>query len=624
MNLSPLAAAEKASFTAFVNGYLREVDSGVWYGSDIWLKTNQLERSLEGHFIIELNLPHSGLRVALEIVYRSLVGRHHFATVFVRSNEAVSLMWRQSDFLTISLQLIREIYKKQLAQIGVESLSPAVLEKVKKNELELLSRYVESAQLMTKYIEQRQGDDSLNRLRFIESEQALVFGHWLHPTPKSRQGIAFWEQDTYCPELKGGFCLHYFSVDRALVREGSVLNAQTSEIILSELQQVLPITLKTDHVLVPIHPLQAQWLLLKASVQALIKQGRIDYLGELGPIYTPTSSVRTVFRADSEWMYKLSIPVRITNSLRRNMRNELEAGMAVDQFLRKSGFLLSRPVFKSVDDPGFITVELPGEEDVESGFEVILRRNLFQQDAGEGICSVLSLVQEPIQTEDSVFTRSLLCQIIEGLAREEGRPTREVARDWFTAYWECAIESIILLYDQQGIALEAHQQNSLLDVSGGYPSAYYYRDNQGFYLSKTYSKSLMAIDDLLTMSDIYYDDATVFGAIAYYVFLNQLFAVIYRLGADNLIDEAELIQFVSQSLENLNTRLSSVGKGFVEYMLESPRLSFKTNLLARVHDIDELHEGMERSVYTTIPNPLYKSVDHATAADEKKVDCNVA
>ena len=42
-----------------------------------------------------------------------------------------------------------------------------------------------------------------------------------------------------------------------------------------------------------------------------------------------TSSVRTLWRGDSPWQVKVSLPVTITNSQRVNKRHELLAGAAM-------------------------------------------------------------------------------------------------------------------------------------------------------------------------------------------------------------------------------------------------------------------------------------------------------
>ena len=51
---------------------------------------------------------------------------------------------------------------------------------------------------------------------FLDSEQALLLGHPLHPTPKSREGLGDAESAAYSPELRGAHRLHWFAVDAGL------------------------------------------------------------------------------------------------------------------------------------------------------------------------------------------------------------------------------------------------------------------------------------------------------------------------------------------------------------------------------------------------------------------------
>ena len=604
MKLTPKAIAEDASFHAFINCYLREINEGKWYCRDDWCSRVDFPFLLSGNELVELFLPSARLRVLMDVAYHSKVGRHHFHCIYLNndSNNSNSASWQQADLLYLLIALVRDIYQ---CQSKGENNSDNVFENAKFNEMELLARMIDSCQLMSQYLEARAGDSALHRLNFIDTEQSSLFGHWLHPTPKSRHGIAFWQQKHYMPELRAQFKLHYFSVDKHLVFENSVLSKTTSEILFDELVKHETVELTEGHVLIPIHPLQAHWLLLQDWVRASLADGSIIYLGEKGADYTPTSSVRTLFNANSEWMLKFSIPVKITNSLRNNMRKELREGMVIERYLYQSGFFARCPQFKMIDEPGYISVNMPGFEHQESGFEVILRRNVFTKTRGEGICSILALAQSSYTIGSSTSDDSLLKQLVQRLATTEGRSLEEVALDWFAAYWHCAVKSLILLYDSYGIALEAHQQNSLLDVSQGYPSCYYYRDNQGLYLSRQYSETLCEIDTMLDFSEMYYNDEEIFSAMSYYVFINQLFAIIYRLGFDGLVEEDILIARCRNYLHQLKKQMQGVGKKFIDYILESRELCSKTNLLARIHNIDELHDEIEHSIYSAVANPLY-------------------
>ena len=605
--------AENASFHAFINAYLREVDAGVWIDKSKFLALSDFPYELKGSQVLELRLPESHQWIVMDVAYQSKVGRHHFHGVYVCTEYVEGSVsakestgpWQLADIMYLLIALVRQIYQRQNDNsIGANELA----ESVRMNEVELLSRLLGSYQTMAHFLRQRAGDTTLNSLDFINSEQSILYGHWLHPTPKSQQGIAFWQQAFYSPELCGRFKLHYFSADKSLVKEGSSLAQSTSEIIVSEVSRYDSLDLANNHVLVPIHPLQAPNLLLEKWVKDLISEGRLNYLGEMGADYTATSSVRTVANETSEWMIKLSIPVKITNSLRTNKRRELEDGMVIESYLNHIGFLTKRPQFKVVDDPAYITINHTEDDQLDSGFEVVLRRNLFTEEKGQGICSILTLVQDPIPNADDTAGSSLLNNIILDLAAKENRTFDLVALDWFDRYWDCAIESILSLYDVYGIALEAHQQNSLLDVSSGYPSCYYYRDNQGFYLSENFETELEEVGKQLNLTNIFYSDDKIFTAISYYVFVNQLFAMIYRLGADGLVDEDVLVKRCQQKLMVMQKNMQGVGKEFINYILNSERLDYKTNLLARVNNIDELQDGMEHVVYSTIVNPLFSKL----------------
>ena len=615
--------AEYASFHAFINAYLREIEGGVWIDKSQFLALSDFPYELKGSEVLELRLPESQQWIVMDVAYKSKVGRHHFHGVYMCTEytegstyaEGSTGPWQLADIMYLLIALVRQIYQRQ-NNISVGAAEMA--ESIRMNEVELLSRLLGSYQSMAHFLRQRTGDEALSSLDFINSEQSILYGHWLHPTPKSQQGIAFWQQAFYSPELCGRFKLHYFSAHKSLVKEGSSLAQSTSEIIASEVSRYDSLALESDHVLVPIHPLQAPNLLLEEWVKTLMAEGRLNYLGELGGDYTATSSVRTVANETSEWMVKLSIPVKITNSLRTNKRRELEDGMVIESYLKHIGFLTKRPQFKVVDDPAYITINHPEDHQLDSGFEVVLRRNLFTQEKGQGICSILTLVQDPIPDIDGAGGSSLLKNIILDLAAKENRALDQVAIDWFDHYWSCAVESILSLYDGYGIALEAHQQNSLLDVSAGYPSCYYYRDNQGFYLSECFKAELAEVGDKLNLTNIFYDDEKIFTAISYYVFVNQLFAVIYRLGADGLVDEEILVDRCRQKLLAMQKNMQGVGKDFINYILNSERLDYKTNLLARVNDIDELQDGMEHTVYSTIVNPFFSETASKSASEAQK------
>jgi siderophore synthetase component len=297
-------------------------------------------------------------------------------------------------------------------------------------------------------------------------------------------------------------------------------------------------------------------------------------------------------------MLKFSLPVRITNSVRINRRPELEAGVAMAKLIEGIGFAERSKNFRIIQDPAYITLDIPGRE--ESGFEVILRENPFKGARAQGVVTVAALTADPLPGDLSRLERT-----IRRLAARGGDGISNIALAWFRRYLGCAVEPLIRLYDDYGVALEAHQQNTLLDIGMGYPGASYYRDNQGFYLSERY-RSLLAghAPETETIASLYFPDAEIRDRFAYYLIVNQVFSVISRMGHDGFCDEGVLLFALRAHLEHCAETMSGAGRDFARHVLDLPTITSKANLTTRLFDVDELQSNGVHSLYRSIPNPL--------------------
>jgi siderophore synthetase component len=577
MKLTQRQVAEHATFQNFANCYVREISPG---------RVTQHRVGTDAPVdCIELVLAAQQLVLRAELASHSLCGPHRFGQVW--QQRATEGGWRQVEPFAALQLLLQEAYRQLHDERG---------DAMRGCELELLGRALQSYQQTLRYIEAHRpgGDDD----SFISAEQSLVFGHSLHPTPKSRQGMTSWQEPSYSPELRGRFQLVYFAADASVVSYKSVAGLSAPEIVAS-LAGASGIETRPGEMLLPMHPLQAEALLLDDGIRDLQKAGKLRLVGPAGPEFTATSSVRTVYNEDLPWMAKFSLPVRITNSLRVNSRKELEAGVAMAKLLQRTGIGSDDGRFKVIADPAYITLDLPGRS--ESGFEVILRENPFVTCKGRGKLTIAALTAEPLPGEQSRLER-----IIRQLCLRDGTHPEPVCRYWFQRYLDCALDPLVMLYDDFGLALEAHQQNSLIDVSQGYPTVGYYRDNQGFYLSKRHRVRLSQhVPEAAEIASLYYDDRDIQDRFAYYLIVNQIFSVIARMGHDGLIDEEVLLHMLRDRLEVLSRTTSGVGREFVRSVLDRPTVAFKANLMTRLFDVDELQTSNERSLYARQPNPLF-------------------
>ena len=238
-------------------------------------------------------------------------------------------------------------------------------------------------------------------------------------------------------------------------------------------------------------------------------------------------------------MLKLSLGVRITNSVRVNLAKELARGVEVHRLLAAGlgAELAARfPCFAIVRDPAWLTLRT-GEDRAESGFEVVLRENPYP--AGDGTdASVVAALCHPGPGGGP----SRLAALVRELAAAGGRPAAAVAAEWFRRYLAVAADPLLWLYAARGIALEAHQQNSVVELAGGWPAGFRYRDNQGYYFKASAADRLRRlVPDLNQASDTVCDDAVADERFGYYLAVNHLFGIVGTLGRDGVADEGDLL-----------------------------------------------------------------------------------
>ncbi len=573
-------AAEAATFQSFTNCYLREINPGIAV----------VHRDNGGCAVdcVEWTLAGPRLVLRAEITSRSACGPLHFGTLWTRP--AADPQWRCVEPMNALPWLVQD---------ACRLFEGSQRESARTYELGLLLRVLQSYQHTAENLDAARPLPA-DGFTFLDAEQSIAYGHWLHPTPKSRQGMTFWQQETYAPEFSGRFRLQFFAVADHLVREDSARGETATAIIRSLLPEGLAEErLKERETLLPMHPLQADALLLDPDVQALVEDGSLRPLGAFGPAFAATSSVRTVYSPAHPWMLKFSVPVRITNSLRVNRRHELEAGVAIARLIDRAGIASRYSNFRIIQDPAYLTIDLPGR--AESGFEIILRENPFMHGNDRGIATIAALTADPLPGKVS-----LLARIVRQLAEATSQSLSTIASLWFERYLDHALEPLLRLYDDFGIALEAHQQNSLVDVSGGFPSAFYYRDNQGFYLAESHRPSLTAlVPETARIDGLYFDEAEIRDRFAYYAVVNQIFSIISRMGHDGLADEEALLAVLRRRLATLALAMRGPGRRFAESLIHVPTIASKANLRARLFGVDELQAQSTTSLYRRIPNPLW-------------------
>ncbi|RZH69002.1 IucA/IucC family protein [Natrinema altunense] len=598
--------ARDATMHSFLNCYCHETGTGEF----VPVADAPIDRAPASGLVLRLPLATQGIECFAPVAYRSPTGRHLFelpASYRAGSDgEPVEL-----DYATLATLVTKELELTRGAD---------------PNRDDLLERVVRSCRNVERYVDARADDGETlygPDFTFREAEQSLVFGHLRHPTPKSRRGMER-DAERYAPELEGSFRLHYVRADPDIVESGSARDDSAAAWVREALrddpavdESVLEDSLAADDVLLPVHPWQADRLLERPDVQDLVSAGKLESIGPLGREFYPTTSVRTLYAPASPFMVKGSLAVEITNSVRTNERPELERGVAISDLLATElgDDLRNRyPDFDVVRDPAYLTIDPDAvDADGESGFEVVLRENPFRGEDARRATPVVALCQDAIGDG-----RSRLGRIVASIADREGRDPAAVSEEWFRRYLAISIRPLLWLYLEQGVGLEAHQQNSVLTLDeAGYPDEFRYRDNQGYYFPESAADRLEDIcPGVGERAGTVCPDAVADERIRYYVVLNNVFGVINAFGTAGLVDEGRLLDVLRAELESLR-EFDRPGTAILDPLLESDTVPCKANLLTRFRGLDELDAPSldEQSVYADVRNPLVDRPASA-AADE--------
>ncbi|MEV6116916.1 IucA/IucC family protein [Streptomyces sp. NPDC052109] len=561
---------------------------------------------------LRIPLPASGTSLLVPVRYWSPTGLHRFGPPrLADAPEAAPAV----DAVTLAALLVRE--RSGETDGASRAHEP---DADHGDDGDLAARVADSLRRTTAFIRDRRAHPADGPDLFLSAEQALLLGHPLHPTPKSREGLTEAETRRYSPELRGSFPLHWMAVapsllatDSAWTERGRPLPADQLTLRLAETDLPLP----DGYAALPLHPWQARELRYREPVAALLDSGLLRDLGPLGPAWHPTSSVRTVHRSGARAMLKLSLGLRITNSRRENLRKELHRGVEVHRLLRTGLFKqwqAVHPRFDIVRDPAWLAADDADGLPVP-GLDVMIRHNPFASTDDIGcVAGLVSPRPAPECRGNSSAQqtawpmRSRLARLVARLAAHTGRPVRAVAAEWFLRYLEQVVRPVLWLDSEVGIALEAHQQNTLLLLDDdGWPVGGRYRDNQGYYFRESRRAELDArLPGIGERSDTFVSDDVTDERFAYYLAVNNVFGLIGAFGSQRLADERLLLAAFRRFLTDVTTGPTPLRTTLPRRLLDSPVLRCKANLLTRLHGLDELVGPVDtQSVYVTIANPLH-------------------
>ena len=590
--------ANRLAMQHLVNAYSQETGKASLF-EKYQQNSTQLAFS-QGLTLLSLPLSLIQAQLFVPLSYVSRVGRHRIA--------ALPQIFQKGQKLNFSAAAMVSLLLEELVQQSECHVDAA----------SLVERWIQSRDALQQFLNIRAEDfDALVQVEqgFIESEQALILGHSMHPAPKSRTGFVHEDWQKYSPEACGQTQLHYWLVAPEYIAEGTALEQVFSIQLKQEIKwhlsesELETLAAYAHYKLLPLHPWQARYLQSKVWFKSLKAKLKIIDLGEKAWIFSPTTSVRTLASFNAPWMLKPSLSVMITNSIRVNLAKECHRGEMTHRLWHSElgqSILKQCPTLKAVNDPAWIALQLDGEIIDET--ICIVRDQPFIPE--QQVTCIASLCQDHPVEERNRFN-ALFDQIA---SQQKLNDKAQIAHDWFKTFLNISLSPLMYVYHRYGMAFESHQQNVLVELKDGWPQWLWLRDNQGFYyIEELADEILQQFPELNDKAHAVGSKAFVDERFSYYFFGNTLFGIINAIGATGFVSEQDLLSVLQQHLFDLLKQYPE--SSLIQSLLYQPTLPYKGNLLTRLYELDELIAPVEnQSVYIQLANPLYIKQEDALYA----------
>ncbi|HYZ07295.1 MAG TPA: IucA/IucC family protein [Pseudonocardiaceae bacterium] len=469
----------------------------------------------------------------------------------------------------------------------------------RRRQAELAAQIDNSVARTSRYLERRRSprpDSTDSWVLTRRAEQSLLFGHPFHPTPKSAEGFSAQDLAAYAPELGASFALHYFAVTPELLVEDRVSSAPWVCPEVQEQAEQLLGAERTAYALLPVHPWQAGYLLQRPAVRAQVADGALVPLGPLGKEVYPTSSVRTVCDPGFATSWKLPLHVRITNFIRNNPMEHARRAADAGRLLGTLRNEWTHDGFEVLLETGYRTID---DSVLAADFAVLYRENPFatRDEAPQVVAGLLEESADGTEPELLRYVRQATGHPADRLPADR-LPADHVA-GWLRRYLQISLLPLLSMFCVHGVSLEAHVQNSLLHLEGGWPVRFFVRDMEGTSVSRqrweTGGRDAFPAD-----SPVLYGDAEAWLRLKYYVVTNHLGHLVHVLARYTGVDEWWLWQAVRELVQEAAAdRWGAERYGrYAADLLTSPALPAKANLIGRFAGRGE------RPLYVDVPNPM--------------------
>lgn len=426
------------------------------------------------------------------------------------------------------------------------------------------------------------------------SESLVLEGHPTHPLTKTKLPLTLEEIRCYAPEFEKIIPLHIMLVSASHMMTTSMENDEQYIVnqIIPELKDKLQSFLKpldleiNNYRAIFVHPWQ---------YDHVIGERFKTWISDKILIPTPftveskaTLSFRTMELLHHPFHIKLPVNVQATSAVRTVSTVTTVDGPKLSYALKE--MLNIYPELKVAAEPFGEYVDV--DADLARQLACIVREKPVLTQEGSTIVSASLVNRNPV--DDDVIVDSYIKWINNEL-------TTESIEQFIRQYTSTLVRPLIAYIQDYGIALEAHMQNTIVNLGPNYQINFLVRDLGGSRIDLQTLKQKLPDVDITNESLIADSIEAVIGKFQHAVVQNQLAELIHHFNQYDMVNEETLFKIVQQEIE----AAIDVNKNHAQALhrvLFGPTISVKALLSMRMEN------KVKKYLNTELENPIKKEV----------------
>ncbi|MEW7868576.1 IucA/IucC family protein [Staphylococcus warneri] len=426
------------------------------------------------------------------------------------------------------------------------------------------------------------------------SESLVLEGHPTHPLTKTKLPLTSEEIRRYAPEFEKIIPLHIMLVSSSHIRTTSMENDEQYIVnqVIPELKDKLQSFLKpldlemNNYRAIFVHPWQ---------YDHVIGERFKTWISEKILIPTPftveskaTLSFRTMELLHHPFHIKLPVNVQATSAVRTVSTVTTVDGPKLSYALQD--MLNIYPELKVSAEPFGEYVDV--DADLARQLACIVREKPVLAQEGSTIVSASLVNRNPV--DDDVIVDSYIKWINNEL-------TTESIEQFIRQYTSTLVRPLIAYIQDYGIALEAHMQNTIVNLGPNYQMNFLVRDLGGSRIDLQTLKHKLPDVKITNESLIADSIEAVIGKFQHAVVQNQLAELIHHFNQYDMMNEERLFKIVQQEIEAAIDANKNHAQA-LHRVLFGPTISVKALLSMRMEN------KVKKYLNTELENPIKKEV----------------